>query len=206
MRNWMKLTTLALAFLGLTAASLAQDDLSDEDARNFTQELVSALKNVSGEEDADDPERVSRLRVVLIEDMATENMGRSILGSTGRDMASEDQLDEYNTIFPSFIATSFAAQIDELASREINITNLVRRRPNEIIVQSQLIGDSGRAAADVDWRVRSIEGEPLLLDVLVERVSPMVTKREEITAILNDGGMQAVLDYMQGVIHEAPSE
>lgn len=188
------------AFFAFGSIAQAQDALSDEDATAFTQALVSSLQTVASNADASEEERVSGLRAVLLEDMATSLMGRFILGSTGREMATEEQLVQYNEIFPTFIATSFATEIDELASREINVTNIVRRRDNEVIVQSELIGDSGRAAANVDWRVRSIEGRPLLLDVLVERVSPMVTKREEITAILNERGMQAVLDYMQGVI------
>lgn len=203
----MRALAVLASFCLLIAPAFAQDEptLSPETAQAFTRALVDDLQAVAGEEDAEDAERVARLRAVLRENLAVAPIGRFILGSTGREMASEAELDRYDAIFPDFIATAFAAEIDELAAREIRIEDTVQRRDTEVIVQSRLISSTGRTAADVDWRVRLEAGEPRLLDVLVERVSPIVTKREEIASVLNQGGMEAVLSYMEAVIAQVSS-
>jgi len=190
----------SLVWFAMVPAQAQDDALSNEAAAMFAESLVGELRAVAGEADTADSERVGRLRAVLREDLATEQIGRFVLGSTGRDGAAPEALEQYEALFPDFIATAFAAEIGELATREIRIDDVVRRRPDEVIVRSTLIGSSGREAADIDWRVRLIDGEPRLLDVLVERVSPILTKREEINALLSRGGMESVIGHMQTVI------
>ncbi len=191
---------LAAAFL-LVAPARAQDEpLSDDAALAFATDLAADLRAVAGEEDTPDAERVARLRDVLRDDLATRQIGGFVLGRSAREQASPEEIERYDALFADYIATTFATQIGELASREIRIDDAVRRRPDEVIVQSTLIGSSGREAAAIDWRVRLVDGEPRLLDVLVERVSPILTKREEIGALLQREGMPGVLAHMEQVI------
>jgi len=194
---------IALISLMFAAAApaMAQDDpLTEDAAKAFAGALVADLRAVAGEAGAEDKERVARLRAVLREDLATEQIGRFVLGGAGREAAAPQELERYQALFPDFIATAFASEIGELATREIRIDNAVRRRPDEVIVQSTLVGASGRDAADIDWRVRLVDAEPRLLDVLVERVSPILTKRDEITTLVAREGMTGVLAHMETVI------
>ena len=73
------------------------------------------------------------------------------------------------------------------------------RSETEAIVQSHLVDNAGRKKASIDWRLRWVDGEPRLLDVLVERVSPLVTKRQEFSSLAKRDGVDALLDYMKGV-------
>ena len=195
-------TVLVIAAALLTPGVFAEEPaLSEEAAESFTRDLVDELQTVAGAEDAEDPRRVARLREILRNELATGAIGRFVLSAGGRESASAQQLEIYEALFPDYIATAFAAEIDELAARRIEIDAVVPRpRGDEAIVQSRLISSTGRTAATVDWRVRLVDGEPRLLDVLVERVSPILTKREEIAAVLDAGGMAAVIAHMRQLI------
>jgi ABC-type transporter MlaC component len=188
------------AALLLAASPAAAQSLTDEAARDFASSLVLQLSGIAGDESLSEDDRVTRLRDAMRESMALGPIGRFILGSNGRDMATEEEMARYEALFPDFIATKFAEDVGEIAERDIIIDNVVRRRDNEVIVESRLIGDDGEEAADVAWRIRLEEDEPRLLDVLVERISPMLTQREEIGAIVEAEGMTGLLAHMEAVI------
>lgn len=188
------------AALLLAASPAAAQSLTDEAAREFASSLVVQLSGIAGDEALSEDDRVGRLRDAMRESMALGPIGRFILGSNGREQATAEEMARYEALFPDFIATKFAEDVGEIAERDIIIDNVVRRRDNEVIVESRLIGDDGEEAADVAWRIRLEEEEPRLLDVLVERISPMLTQREEIGAIVEAEGMAGLLAHMEAVI------
>jgi ABC-type transporter MlaC component len=200
--SFLRAAAAAFAMFGLFGAPALAQELDEAAARQFAETLVQDLRAVAGDEDAEDSQRVQRLRDVLTDALAMGPISRFMLGPALREQSAAADIERYETLFPSYIATSFAAEIDELAARHMEISGVVRRRANEVIVQSNLISSTGRTAASVDWRVRLDEGEPRLLDVLVERVSPMLTRREEIASLANRGGMAAILAHMESTIAE----
>ena len=58
---------------------------------------------------------------------------------------------------------------------------------------------AGIKKASIDWRIRDVDGEPRLLDVLVERVSPLVTKRQEFSSLAKREGIDALLEHMEKI-------
>jgi len=189
-----------IAALLLAASPAAAQSLTDEAARGFAVSLVDQLSGIAGDETLSEDDRIASLRDAMRESMALGPIGRFILGSRGRDQASEEEMARYQALFPDFIATRFAQDVGEIAEREIIIDEVVRRRDNEVMVESRLIGDDGEEAAAVVWRIRLEEDEPRLLDVLVERISPMLTQREEIGAIVEAEGMPGLIAHMEAVI------
>jgi phospholipid transport system substrate-binding protein len=193
----MRLAVLAaaLSFL-LPAAAAAQEP---EDARAFVEVLVVDLAENAGDETRSEAERNAAFRAILREALATEAIGRFLFAGAPTKLATEEQKAAYDALFPDYIAASFADQIGELAEREIIVTGAVPR-PNETIVQSKLIDTRGDERAKIDWRVRAVDGEPRLLDVLVERVSPLLAKRQEFSAIAEREGVEALLAHMREVV------
>ena len=115
------------------------------------------------------------------------------------DLPTEAQKVTYNQLFPSYIAAAFASEIGGLAERDINITDSRERGETEVIVRSDLVNDAGVKKASIDWRIREIDGQPRLLDVLVERVSPLVTKRQEFSSLAKREGVDALIAHMKTV-------
>lgn len=191
---------LAVAAIFMLAPAVHADTALSDDASAFTETLVQRLAEIAADPAAEDPAvRTEELRAAIRENLAVGPISRFLLSSNAREAATPEQQARYDELFPDYIAASFAEEIDRLAGRTIAISAVVPRRDDEVIVQSQLITSDGREAANIDWRVREIEGDPRLLDVLVERVSPLVAKREAISALFEREGMGAVIAHIEDV-------
>ncbi len=182
----------AAASLFVTAA-----EAKVPEAERFVGELVTELREAAEAEGEQSP----AVRAALQESLATEAIGRFLLAGEAADGASEMQMERYNALFPRYIAAAFAEEIGQLTARRIEIEDSLERRPGDIIVQSELYDSKGAKRADIDWRVRVIDdGSYRLLDVLVERISPLITRRQTFSSRVRDEGMDGLLRHMEEVI------
>ncbi len=189
-----------LAFCVLFANSaLAQSQT--EQAKEFARVLVEELTANANDPALDEAQKSDQYRIILRDKLAADPIGRFLFNGSPNALATEMQRQQYTELFPDYIAASFADQIGALAEREIIILGAVSRGDQEAIVQSRLLDASGREKAVIDWRLRWYDGEPQLLDVLVERVSPLVTKRQEFSSLASRQGVDALLAHMRDVVN-----
>jgi len=167
-----------------------------EAPKAFVGGLVDTLRALATSSDDGDDERKAGFRDVLVKDMEIRRMQRFLLSSEQRKSASEDDLTAYNQLFPDYIAAAYADSIDELVSRTVKINDVVERRPGDFIVRSKLYADDGDERAGIDWRVLEVDGEPRLVDVMVDGLSFNIERRAQFTAIIQKDGFGALLDHM----------
>lgn len=166
-------------------------------AEQFTQQLITELSRVAKTDGLSDNARDTAYRNVLQSRMATESIGKFLFKGAPDKLANAAQRQDYKTLFPSYIAATFAKQIGALAERDIVIKSSRLRGDNEALVSSTLVNSSGIKKASIDWRLRWIDGQPYLLDVLVERVSPLVSKRQAFSSLAERQGVEALLEHMR---------
>jgi phospholipid transport system substrate-binding protein len=188
--------------LGLAAGSLAfaQALAGPEEAKTFVDSLVGDLKSAAethGEGSAE-------VRDLLEEELATDAIGAFLIKGSVAENATPEERARYEELFPRFIAAAFAEEIGQLTARRIDVDRSLERRPGDIIVQSSLYDQSGNKRASIDWRVRVLDdGEHKLLDVMVERISPLITRRQTFSERAENGGMGALLAHMEETIANA---
>lgn len=167
------------------------------EAEEFVIGLVTDLRAKAEAEG----EGSAAVRATLEENLAAEQIGAFLLAGSAAKNATDEETATYQELFPRYIAAAYAEEIGQLTSREINVKASLERRPGDYIVQSVLIDKAGRPRADIDWRVRKLEsGEHKLLDVLVERTSPLITRRQAFSSRVRDEGMEGLLTHMQETI------
>lgn len=189
-----QIATAALS--GALALSIAFAGEKPE-AEGFVTELVTELRANAEAEGEGSP----AVRATLEANLATDAIGRFLLAGSAARNATDEQRSRYEMLFPQYIAAAYAEEIGQLTSREIRVDDSLERRPGDIIVQSVLIDTQGRERADIDWRVRELEdGTYKLLDVLVERTSPLITRRQAFSSRVRDEGLDGLLTHMEAVI------
>ncbi|MCQ8183791.1 MlaC/ttg2D family ABC transporter substrate-binding protein [Parvularcula maris] len=181
----------SLAFAVGTAFAQGTDG-----AESFVKELVAELRTQAETHG----EGSKEVRDELQANLAAEDIGKFLLAGDAAKGASEAERGRYDELFPSYIAAAYADEIGQLTAREIEVKQSLERRPGDYIVQSVLRDKEGRARADIDWRVREKDGEYKLLDVLVERTSPLITRRQAFSSRVRDGGVAGLLTHMEEVI------
>ncbi|MEM9840590.1 MAG: ABC transporter substrate-binding protein [Pseudomonadota bacterium] len=186
---------LAGALAGLFALSFASAQVPE--AETFVVGLVTELRQNAEQQGEGSP----AVRATLEENLATESIGKFLLAGDAAKSATDDQRARYDALFPQYIAAAYAEEIGQLTSREIRVTRSLERRPGDVIVQSALYDDRGAKRASIDWRVRGTpESGYKLLDVLVERISPLITRRQSFSERVRNDGMDGLLAHMQETI------
>ncbi|MEM7661894.1 MAG: ABC transporter substrate-binding protein [Pseudomonadota bacterium] len=198
-------TPVALAAWPVTAqpievfaasAEVSTGDLPSE----FVMTLVDDFKTLATSSNEGDEARREGFQSVLSEDMALGRMKSFILSREQRKNASEEHVDQYNTLFDDYITAAYASEIDELVSRTIEINDVIVRRPGDFIVRSKLFGDDGEQRAGIDWRVLEVSGDLRLVDVMVDGLSFNVERRAQFTSIIQNEGFDALIAHMNDQI------
>lgn len=184
------------AFADDTAVAIADNSSIEPDV--FITQLVDKLR-VLATENAEDANRITELKTVLSQDMATARLQRYLLSSEQRKSLSDEQIALYDEVFPLYISSAFAKSIDQLVSRTIKVNDVVERRPGDFIIRSKLYSTDGQERAGLDWRVLEREGQKQLADVMVDGLSFNVERRAQFNAILNKDGFSALIAHMQEV-------
>lgn len=165
------------------------------EAEAFVVELVTELR-ANAEEFGEGSQAV---RATLEENLAAEAIGNFLVRGKAADAMTPEERARYDVLFPKYIAAAYAEEIGQLTAREIVVEDSLEIPNGDIIVQSILNNREGIKKADIDWRVREIDGAYRLVDVLVERTSPLITRRQTFSTIFRDEGLEGLFAHMEAV-------
>jgi phospholipid transport system substrate-binding protein len=187
-------TLLVLSLPGSVARALHSAAAAEQVVERLVEQVwrllrTGALKDADG---------YSELLPIVEEQTDLSLLGRLALGRHWRIATPADQ-DEYLALFRRFVLQRFIERLDryagaelgELSERfEIRTSHTLNGR--DVLVQSMLLAPGG-APLRIEWRLRAGDGQPVIIDLIVEGVSLLVTQRSEFAAVLERGGMDGLL-------------
>lgn len=169
----------------------------EKDAQSFVGTLIGDLSAAVADSSLSPTARSGRLRTTLGRAMASERIGSFLLGEN-KAAAQPAQLAEYQKLVPGFIAAEFASRIDDLVEQKLTIGAAKLRNPKEAIVKTGFLRRRDQTTVAVDWRVtKGTDGKIQLLDVYVNGVSPLVTQRDDFSAIVKADGFGALITRLK---------
>jgi phospholipid transport system substrate-binding protein len=183
------------AFLPGRAARGLPSAAAAEQVVNRLVEQVWQLLAERG--DAPDIDR-DHLLSVLDQGTDLSLLGRLVLGRYWRD-ASPGQRSEYLQLFRRYMLQTFIQRLRQYAGTDMSHPGerfqIIASRPlgeRDILVQSRVAPPTSQPLR-VDWRLRERPGEPVIIDLIVEGISLLVTQRSEFAAVLERGGVEGLL-------------
>ena len=167
-------------------------------AETVVQRLVEQVWQLLAERgDAPDIDR-EHLLSVLDEGTDLTLLGRLVLGRYWRD-AGPRQRAEYLQLFRRYMLQTFIQRLRQYAGTDVSHPGerfqIIASRPvgeRDILVQSRVAPPTSQPLR-VDWRLRERPGEPVIIDLIVEGISLLVTQRSEFAAVLERGGVEGLL-------------
>jgi phospholipid transport system substrate-binding protein len=195
---------LVLAGLGLLGA-LVPGDLAraapPTAAEEVVRRLVDQVWRMLAEEGIENVDRDDLLAVVD-EGADLSLLGRLVLGRYWRQ-ANPRQRTEYLRLFRHYIFQAFVQRLRQYVGNELGYASerfqiIASRQVGErdVLVQSRLAPPTGQPVR-VDWRLREGQGEPVIIDLIVEGISLLVTQRSEFAAVLERGGIDGLLSELR---------
>ena len=187
-------TLLVLSLPGSVARALP----SGTAAEQVVQQLVEQVWRLLRTGGLQDGAGYRELLPIVEQQTDLSLLGRLALGRHWR-IATPANQDEYLALFRRLVLQRFIERLDryagtelgELGERfEIQASHALNER--DFLVQSMLFVPGG-APLRIEWRLRAGDGQPVIIDLIVEGVSLLVTQRSEFAAVLERGGMDGLL-------------
>jgi phospholipid transport system substrate-binding protein len=179
---------------GRAARGLPSAAAAEEVVRRLVEQVWQLLTERG---DASDIDR-DHLLSVLDDGTDLSLLGRLVLGRYWRD-ASPGQRSDYLQLFRRYMLQTFIQRLRQYAGTDMSHPGerfqIIASRPvgeRDILVQSRVAPPTSQPLR-VDWRLRERPGEPVIIHLIVEGISLLVTQRSEFAAVLERGGIEGLL-------------
>jgi phospholipid transport system substrate-binding protein len=166
---------------------------AEEVVRRLVDQVWEMLAE-RGVEQVDDQD----LHSVLDEGTDLSLLGRLVLGRYWREAAPQ-QRSEYLQLFRRYMLQTFVQRLRQYAGTDLGQSaarfQIIASRPvgeRDVLVQSRVAPPTSQPLR-VDWRLRERPGEPVIIDLIVEGISLLVTQRSEFAAVLERSGVEGLL-------------
>ncbi|TVR96965.1 MAG: ABC transporter substrate-binding protein [Rhodospirillales bacterium] len=191
----MAVTALILTLALLLSAPLA----ASEPARRFISEAADAAIAAMVEPGLSEAEREQRVRSLLNQHFAVEDIARFVLGRHW-PRATEAERQEYLRLFEDIIVFAYMDRFDRFTGESMTVGAVTPTGvPGEVVVQTEFTQPRGTRPVQVGWRLRETDGSFEVIDVVVENVSMSQTQRSEFASVVRRSGgrIQGLLAEMR---------
>ena len=91
---------------------------------------------------------------------------------------------------------TYAARLGGYSGETLTVIGARAANDKDFIVSTHLVRPSGPAIA-ADWRVRVIDGQYRIIDIMVEGISMAITQRSEFASVVKRDGIDGLLTILR---------
>jgi phospholipid transport system substrate-binding protein len=120
------------------------------------------------------------------------------LGQYRRTAPPED-VEAFVGAFKNYAVAAYQSYFAKYTDQTMKVTGSTERNPTDFIVQTQLIDPgSNQPPAEVDFRVRTDTGKPVLVDVAYQGIWLSLEERDQFVAFLgqNNGNVRTLIAHL----------
>jgi phospholipid transport system substrate-binding protein len=173
----------------LVRPAAAQESAAGNFVRSLGDQVIQALKNEPYEN------RKQKLHDIFTAAFDVDTMAKFAAGTYWR-RADPGQQQEYLKLFGDYVATLYANKFGDYAGQEFKVTGQRASGDNDVAVESTIV-QANKPPVKVDFRVRQARAGFKIVDVYVEGISLLITKRDEFTTVLSREGMTGLLSRLR---------
>lgn len=193
-----------VAAASMTPAALARadapaalaEDAKAEAAIAFAESLISeatvTLSDASLSEDA----RLAKFRTFLADKMDLEFISKIVLAKRYRSEMNDAQSARYDSAFPGYMTRIYADQFNKIFGKSYEVVGSNPASRGDIFVDTDFNTGENKTL-NVVWRIREIEGENKIVDIIVQGGSIITLKRDEFSSFVDKNGIDALLGKLE---------
>ncbi len=179
-------------FLGLQGIARAapEDDAAWIDGLHQRAETI--LRGPTNVE----ADRTRRLEGLIVEGFDLPALGTFALGRHAKD-AEPVQIERFQDLFGGYALRNYTRYLAGTGTKPFFVDRGRRIGDDETVVKTRL-GLADDEDLEVVWHVRNEDGDRKIVDLFVEGVSMALTLRQEFGSVIGAGGMESLLDALDG--------
>ncbi len=195
------LLLLAVLFLGagVQPASATTKAGAIQHIQLLGEQAFGALQRV----DVSLEKREAVLADILSRGFALPLIARFVLGRYWRP-ATPDQRDLFVELFGKFVIKSYSRNLGGFAGSNFDIVGAEPIGKLDFVVTTILHRKSG-PPFKAGWRVRLIDGQHKIIDIVVEGISMALSQRQEFGSVLKRNGVERLLQILTAKVGRLPA-
>jgi phospholipid transport system substrate-binding protein len=116
-----------------------------------------------------------------------------------RRSAPEADVEAFVNAFKNYAAAAYQSYFAKYTDQTLKVVGSTQRSPTDFIVQTNLVDpSSNQPPAEVDFRVRTDTGKPVLVDVAYQGIWLSLEQRDQFVAFLgqNNGNVRTLIAHL----------
>jgi len=205
---------LGLAIFVLVFGLFSQPSLgqsAESRAKATVMELAEGSWTLLARQDLGPEQRQDELAKLLESKTDVALLSKLALGRHWREL-TDDQKTEYQRLFRVVIIRNLAGKLSRYYAEDANgtidqhfqIYGSQMAGKGDVLVRSKVRPTSGNDL-DVDWRVRDRDGRLMIIDLIVEGASLLVSQRSEFAAVIERSKFEGLLAELQARVDSIES-
>jgi phospholipid transport system substrate-binding protein len=180
-----------LFFLFLSNSAFSLDT---EKAKSFVVEIGNQAIKILKIPVDDKEKRKNELRNLLQEKFDMELISKVILGGPVVKGASVEQLKTFSEIFEIHIVQIYSSQLGTYKGQVFEVNNTEIKKKDAFVYST--ITSPDYPTTNIVWRIRERNDIPKVIDMQVEGVSLLRTKKNDFAMILNQIGLKGLIEKL----------
>jgi len=167
-------------------------------AETFVDENIRKGLDILRDKKLSTTQRRDQFETLLLGLVDVRRIGLFTLGQYRRTAPPED-VEAFLNAFKNYATAAYQSYFARYTSQTLKVTGSTQRTPTDFIVQTQLIDpNSNQQPAEVDFRVRTDTGKPVLVDVAYQGIWLSLEERDQFVAFLgqNNGNVRTLIAHL----------
>ena len=168
------------------------------DPKQFITEIVDEAKKILVDSNSKEF-KTKKLSDVALKTVDIKGVAYYSIGKYRKDL-TEDQLNEYLSLFEKYFLKSFTSRLTDYSDPKIDVIGTEVLNPKYTIVKSVLLATDKKPEVKIEWRVYTKNPDkPLIRDLIIEGLSLARTQKEEFASVIesNNGDVTKLFDTLK---------
>ena len=183
---------------GLVAAALPVRAVEESGASQFVAGLGDKVVGILKEQGLSAADRQTKFKTLFVSAFDAAAIARFVLGRHWKEL-SDNRRPKFMETFTEYVAALYATQFSQYQGQTLKVTGSKAVGEGDTEVDSVIKQPNNPTALNVQFRVRQSDGGYKVIDVAVNNVSLIITKRSEFNSIIQSEG----IDGLEKRMHEA---
>jgi phospholipid transport system substrate-binding protein len=181
---------------------VARAEITGTDAEAVVNALAVQVWETFARTDLSDQERIDALAAQLVARTDVALLSRLVLGRHWHELNDEQRV-RYQALFGDVVMRTLARRLNQFGKdaqgrfeERFTLLSSAPAGKSDVLVRSTVRPQSGDSLS-VDWRLREGDSGPVIIDVIIEGVSLLVSQRSEFAAVIERSDMEGLLAELQ---------
>ena len=167
-------------------------------AETFVDENIRKGLDILKDKKLTTTQRRDQFETLLLGLVDVRRIGLFTLGQYRRTAPPED-VEAFLNAFKNYATAAYQSYFAKYTNQTLKVTGSTQRNPTDFIVQTLLIDpNSSQQPSEVDFRVRTDTGKPVLVDVAYQGIWLSLEERDQFVAFLgqNNGNVRTLIAHL----------